>query len=63
MVVADDTAFHDRWAAHLPGWELPKLTPEVLTSHVGLHNCWGCCDGQGCGAVWDSHAGGPGSSG
>jgi ATP-dependent Lon protease len=35
-VVADDTAFHDRWAAYLPGWELPKLTPEVLTSHVGF---------------------------
>jgi ATP-dependent Lon protease len=34
--VSDDTAFHDRWAAYLPGWELPKLTPELLTSHVGF---------------------------
>ena len=34
--VAGDTAFHDRWAAYLPGWELPKLTPELLTSHVGF---------------------------
>ena len=34
--VADDAAFHDRWAAYLPGWELPKLTPELLTSHVGF---------------------------
>ena len=34
--VADDTAFHDRWAAYLPGWELPKLTPEMLTTHVGF---------------------------
>jgi len=34
--VSDDTAFHDRWAAYLPGWELPKLTPELFTSHVGF---------------------------
>jgi len=34
--VSDDTAFHDRWAAYLPGWELPKLTPDLLTRHVGL---------------------------
>ena len=34
--VSDDTAFHDRWAAYLPGWELPKLTPELLTPHVGF---------------------------
>jgi ATP-dependent Lon protease len=34
--VSDDTAFHDRWAAYLPGWELPKLTPELLTSRVGF---------------------------
>lgn len=36
MGIADDTAFHDRWAAYLPGWEMPKLTPEVITSHVGF---------------------------
>jgi len=34
--ISDDTAFHDRWAAFLPGWELPKLTPEMLTPHVGF---------------------------
>jgi ATP-dependent Lon protease len=34
--ISDDTAFHDRWAAYLPGWELPKLTPELITSHVGF---------------------------
>lgn len=34
--VADDTAFHDRWAAYLPGWELPKLTPDLITGHVGF---------------------------
>ena len=34
--ISDDTAFHDRWAAYLPGWEIPKLTPELLTSHVGF---------------------------
>ena len=34
--VSDDTAFHDRWAAYLPGWELPKLRPELITAHVGF---------------------------
>ncbi|MGH2508415.1 MAG: BREX system Lon protease-like protein BrxL, partial [Ktedonobacteraceae bacterium] len=34
--VSDDTAFHDRWAAYLPGWELPKLTPDMFTLHVGF---------------------------
>jgi len=34
--ISDDTAFHDRWAAYLPGWELPKLTPDLLTTHVGF---------------------------
>jgi ATP-dependent Lon protease len=34
--ISDDTAFHDRWAAYLPGWELPKLTPDLLTQHVGF---------------------------
>ncbi len=34
--ISDDTAFHDRWAAYLPGWELPKLTPDLLTRHVGF---------------------------
>jgi ATP-dependent Lon protease len=34
--ISDDTAFHDRWAAYLPGWELPKLTPNMFTDHVGF---------------------------
>src|SRR5205823_5166581 len=34
--ISDDTAFHDRWAAYLPGWEIPKLTSELLTDRVGL---------------------------
>lgn len=34
--VSEDMAFHDRWAAYLPGWEMPRLVPEVLTSHVGF---------------------------
>jgi ATP-dependent Lon protease len=34
--ISDDTAFHDRWSAFLPGWELPKLTPDMLTPHVGF---------------------------
>lgn len=34
--VSDDMAFHDRWAAYLPGWELPKLTPDMFTDHVGF---------------------------
>lgn len=32
--VSDDSAFHDRWAAYLPGWEMPKLTNELITDHV-----------------------------
>ncbi len=34
--ISDDLAFHDRWAAFLPGWELPKLTPDMFTPHVGF---------------------------
>lgn len=34
--ISDDAAFHDRWAAYLPGWELPKLTDGHLTKHTGL---------------------------
>jgi ATP-dependent Lon protease len=34
--ISDDTAFHDRWAAYLPGWEIPQLKPEMLTNHVGF---------------------------
>ena len=34
--ISDDAAFHERWAAYLPGWEIPKLTPDLLTPHVGF---------------------------
>jgi ATP-dependent Lon protease len=34
--ISDDTAFQDRLAAYLPGWEIPKLSPEMITEHVGF---------------------------
>jgi ATP-dependent Lon protease len=34
--VRNDTAFHDRWHAYLPGWEMLKLKPEHFTSHLGF---------------------------
>ena len=34
--IRDDDAFHDRWHAYLPGWEVPKLTPSHFTSHLGF---------------------------
>lgn len=42
----DDTAFHDRIHAFVPGWDFPKLKPsEHLTGHFGmvsdfLSECW-----------------------
>jgi ATP-dependent Lon protease len=42
----DDTAFHDRLHAYIPGWDFPKLNPNVhLTDHFGLvsdflSECW-----------------------
>ncbi len=42
----DDTAFHDRIHAFVPGWDFPKLKPgEHLTDHFGmvsdfLSECW-----------------------
>src|SRR5437763_16726223 len=43
--MADDTAFHDRSHAYLPGWDVPKLDPSYFTSHFGfvsdfLAECW-----------------------
>ena len=32
----DDTAFQDRLHFYLPGWEIPKMYPELFTSHIGL---------------------------
>jgi len=34
--IRNDDAFHDRWHAYLPGWEIPKLKPEYFTSHLGF---------------------------
>jgi ATP-dependent Lon protease len=34
--IRDDDAFHDRWHAYLPGWEMPKLTPKLFTRHLGF---------------------------
>jgi ATP-dependent Lon protease len=34
--VRNDMAFHDRWHAYLPGWELPKMQPGYFTAHVGF---------------------------
>ncbi len=31
-----DSAFFDRMHAYLPGWEIPKMKPEFLTSRYGL---------------------------
>jgi uncharacterized protein (TIGR02653 family) len=41
----DDTAFHDRIHAYLPGWDVPKLDPGYFTNHFGLVSdflaeCW-----------------------
>jgi len=41
----DDTAFMDRIHAYLPGWDVPKVSREVLTNHFGLvsdylSECW-----------------------
>jgi len=42
----DDTAFHDRIHAYVPGWDFPKLNPNThLTNHFGLvsdflSECW-----------------------
>lgn len=41
----DDTAFMDRIHAYLPGWDLPKVSRELLTDHYGLvsdflSECW-----------------------
>jgi ATP-dependent Lon protease len=41
----DDTAFMDRIHAYIPGWDIPKVSREVLTDHFGLvsdflSECW-----------------------
>jgi ATP-dependent Lon protease len=34
--IRNDMAFHDRWHAYLPGWELPKMQPGLFTRHMGF---------------------------
>ena len=34
--IRNDMAFHDRWHAYLPGWEMPKMQPDYFTAHLGL---------------------------
>jgi uncharacterized protein (TIGR02653 family) len=41
----DDTAFMDRIHAYIPGWDVPKLHPELFTDHFGfvsdfVSECW-----------------------
>ena len=41
----NDTAFHDRIHAYLPGWDVPKLDPSYFSEHFGfvsdfLAECW-----------------------
>ena len=41
----NDTAFMDRIHAFLPGWDVPKISKEILTDHFGLvsdflSECW-----------------------
>jgi len=41
----DDTAFMDRIHSFLPGWDVPKVSKEILTNHFGLvsdflSECW-----------------------
>ncbi len=34
--IRNDDAFHDRWHAYLPGWEMAKLTPDLFTCQLGF---------------------------
>jgi ATP-dependent Lon protease len=41
----NDTAFMDRIHAYMPGWDIPKISREILTDHFGLvsdflSECW-----------------------
>ncbi|HAA70683.1 MAG TPA: ATP-dependent Lon protease [Planctomycetaceae bacterium] len=35
-VIRDDMAFIDRLHFYLPGWEVPKMRPDLFTSHYGF---------------------------
>ena len=34
--IRNDMAFHDRWHAYLPGWEMPKMQPDYFAHHLGF---------------------------
>ena len=34
--IRNDMAFHDRWHAYLPGWEMPKMQTAYFTDHLGF---------------------------
>jgi ATP-dependent Lon protease len=43
--IRDDTAFMDRIHSYIPGWDYPKIHPNMMTSHYGLvsdflSECW-----------------------
>jgi len=47
----NDTAFMDRIHAYLPGWDVPKMSNDLLTDHFGLvsdflSECWTRLRGQ-----------------
>jgi len=43
----DDTAFMDRIHVYLPGWDVPKISKEILTDHFGLvSDFWSECMSQ-----------------
>lgn len=34
--IRNDMAFHDRWHAYFPGWEIPYMKPTYFTTHIGF---------------------------
>lgn len=34
--MANDSAFFDRMHFYLPGWEIPKMRPELITDEYGF---------------------------
>ncbi|CCJ35865.1 ATP-dependent Lon protease [Methanoculleus bourgensis MS2] len=43
--IRDDTAFMDRIHSYVPGWDYPKIHPDMMTEHFGLvsdflSECW-----------------------
>lgn len=56
----NDTAFMDRIHAFLPGWDVPKISKELVTDHFGLvsdflSECWSQLRNQSRVAVLQNH--------